>query len=216
MARMNDRKTTLVRQLAAGFAARCRAEQRAAMSPADRATARQQAAAVAAYTAQAFGDRCAWCGLPQNRAQKDHFPPLVLNRMWTGYIEEVTVPSCASDNRQYPHWESHLDACWRSPDRDLLTLHRDALRHLWQVHQPLPRALYEREFGALRDGLDRVLEEADSRIAAFAASVAAISDTQNGSAQAAVTEVCAEPEKEVASEELEVGGRGDGIAGAGG
>ncbi len=164
MGRMTGRKTTLVRELASVCAARYRDERLKALSPPGRAAARRELAELRAYVRDSFDDRCAWCGLVQSRPHRDHFPPLVLDRMWTGYTLDLTVPSCAPDNRQYADWRDHFEACWAVTDEALRHQHRRALEHLSAVQEPLAREVYAAEFAALRDELDRVLERADGRL----------------------------------------------------
>lgn len=84
--------------------------------------------------------------------------------MWTGYTLDLTIPSCAADNRQFANWRDHLEARWGVPDEQLREQHRRALEHLAAVQQPLTREVYAAEFAALRDELDRVLERADGRL----------------------------------------------------
>lgn len=162
--KMTGRKTTLVRELASVCAARYRDARAAAMSPAERREARRELAELRAYVRECFGDRCAWCGLDQAHPHRDHFPPLVLDRMWTGYTMDLTIPSCAGDNRQYADWHAHLTARWSLPDEQLREQHRRGLQHLIAVQEPVPRQVYESAFGGLRDELDRVLESADDRL----------------------------------------------------
>ncbi len=161
---MIGRKTTLVREIASVCAARYRDERRKALPPAGRSAARRELAGLRDYVRESFADRCAWCGLVQSRPDRDHFPPLVLDRMWTGYTLDLTIPSCAADNRQYADWRAHLASRWAARDDQLREQHREALEHLLAVQQPLAREVYAAEFAALRDELDRMLERADGRL----------------------------------------------------
>jgi hypothetical protein len=163
--KMTGRRTTMVRELADVCAARYREQERAAMSTAEIATSAGLLLELQGLMADAFGDRCAWCGLPQEKPQKDHFPPLVQQRMWTGYTWDVCVPSCAKDNRQYTDWEAHIVAQWRSDDLSLLEGHRIALRRVLELQDPVPRHVYEDAFKELRDHFDTVLAQADAEIA---------------------------------------------------
>jgi two-component sensor histidine kinase len=163
---MTSRKTTLV--LASVCAARYRDERLKDLSPSGRTAARRELTALRDYVREAFADRCSWCGLVQSRPHRDHFPPLVLDRMWTGYTLDLTIPSCAADNRQYADWRSHLAARWAVPDDQLRERHHRALEHLAAVQQPLDLSLHAAEFVAIRDELDRMLERADGRLEALA------------------------------------------------
>lgn len=79
-------------------------------------------------------------------------------------MADITVPSCAVDNRQYSAWQDHFESAWQSQDGDLLEQHRRALQHLTDAQEPRPRALFEECFRSLVQDLDRALEDADATI----------------------------------------------------